>query len=87
MPWASNLLTELQRERKERLFSLVDPHHVLQHVQFGHDLDKDVKFWSKEPRPVEQPVDGIAADAFVEVCIVWRLCPSLGHMSDAHEAM
>jgi hypothetical protein len=60
VPWTSNLLTELQRERKERLFSLVDPHHVLQREQFAYDLDKDVAFWSRKARPVEQPVDGVA---------------------------
>jgi hypothetical protein len=59
VPWTSNLLTELQRERKERLFSLVDPHHVLQREQFAYDLDKDVAFWSRKARPVEQPVDGV----------------------------
>ena len=40
VPWASNLMTELQRERGEKLFALVDPHHMLQRDQFGWSLDK-----------------------------------------------
>jgi len=94
VPWASNLLTELKRERKERFFSLVDPHHVLQCAQFACDLDKDVAFISKRATSsVEKPVDGIAGrcqmplsrSASCEDCI--RLgsvynCPK--HMKQCH---
>jgi hypothetical protein len=43
VPWTSNLLTEFQRERKERLFSLVPPHHVPVGTQFGYDLDENFR--------------------------------------------
>ena len=63
VPWGSNLLTELQRERKERLFALVDPLHMLQCEQVGYNaeqsVDKCIKFWSKWPHPVERPIDGV----------------------------
>lgn len=39
VPWTSNLKTELQRERKQKLLSLVDPNHVLQREQFGWSPD------------------------------------------------
>src|SRR4051794_34745840 len=68
VPWCSNLLTELQRERRERLFSLVDPLHVLQCVQFGYSLNKDVKFWSRKARPVEKR----SMEYFVGARCRWR---------------
>jgi hypothetical protein len=54
VPWTSSLLAELQHERKERLFSLVDPLHELQCVQFAYDADKDIAFMSRKPRPAER---------------------------------
>ena len=39
VPWGSNLSTELQRERKERLFALVDPLHMLQCEQVGYNAE------------------------------------------------
>jgi hypothetical protein len=35
VPWTSNLLTERQRERNEKLFSLVDPDHIPMREQFS----------------------------------------------------
>ena len=66
VPLRSNLLPELQREHKERLFALVDPLHVLQ-CEWGerlgysaeHSVDKFIKFWSKWPYPVEKPDAGV----------------------------
>ena len=49
VPWASNLLTEFQLERKERLLSLVPP-HVPVGVQFGYDLDEDFRKKSEEKK-------------------------------------
>ena len=42
LPWASNLLTEFQRERKERLLALVPP-HVPMGTQFRYDLDENFR--------------------------------------------
>ena len=58
-------MAELQRERKERMFALVDPLHMQQWEwgeQLGysveHSVDKFIKFWSKWPYPAVRPVDG-----------------------------
>jgi hypothetical protein len=50
VPWASDLKTELQRERWEKLFSLVDPYHMLQCEQFSWSLDKVNAFLSNPPK-------------------------------------
>jgi hypothetical protein len=47
LPWASNLLTEFQRERKERLFALVPP-HVPVGTQFRYDLDENFREKNKK---------------------------------------
>ena len=59
VPWASNLLTELQRERKKRLFSLVDPSHMPQREQFG---------WSPEAMLERYEQFGWSSDALVQFC-------------------
>ena len=88
VPWCSNLLTELQRERRERLFSLVDPLHVLQSVQFGYSLDKDVKFWSRKARPVEKPVNGVLGwcqNASCQDCVLLgAMCNCRKHMKQCN---
>ena len=62
VPWTSNLLTEFQRERKDRLFSLVPP-HVPVGVQFSYDLDEEFREKNgekhKKHRCPEEPFDGL----------------------------
>jgi len=62
VPWASNLLTEFQRERRERLFSLVPP-HVPPCEQFGYDLDEEFREKNQEKknkqRSPEEPFEGL----------------------------
>ena len=56
VPWSSTLLEELQYKRKERLFNLVDRHHVLQCEQFkSTDLLKDLEALVKKPSPSKKP--------------------------------
>jgi hypothetical protein len=56
VPWCSTLLEELQYKRKERLFNLVDRHHVLQCEQFkSTDLLKDLEALVKKPSPPKKP--------------------------------
>jgi hypothetical protein len=49
----SSNLRKLQRERKQKLENLVDPHHVLQATQFGYDVEKSRAWMLRKPRPVQ----------------------------------
>src|SRR3954471_11019423 len=49
----SSKVRKLQRERKQKLESLVDPHHVLQIVQFGYEVEKSKAWMLRKPRPAQ----------------------------------
>ena len=60
VPWTSNLLTEFQRERKERLFSLVPPHHVPVGTQFGYDLDENFRERNEKKKKMQRCLRSLA---------------------------
>ena len=66
VPWTSNLLTEFQRERKERLFSLVPPHVPLG-TQFGYHLGEDFRKKSEQKRK-KQPLPEKPLGSLVGEC-------------------
>jgi hypothetical protein len=96
LPSRSNLLTELQRERKERMFALVDPLHMQQWEwgeQLGYSVeqsvDKFIKFWSKWPYPAVGAVDDVVSGCQMPLArsLACRDCVILGAIYNCPEHM
>ena len=70
---------KLQREREEKLKNLVDPHHVLQVVQFGYDVEKAKAWMLRKPRPAQKAERALGCEMPLTKSVSCAECKAFGH--------
>jgi hypothetical protein len=75
VPWTSNLLTEFQREHKEKLSSLIPP-HVPMAIQFAYGMDEDFRQKSEEKQRKQRAPEKLSGSEIGECQMPLKRCKS-----------